>query len=67
MAFMRYFLMEAVTQFTSSRIAGGLPLCLDIVMEIPGIRNLNIYGKKIAWLWYLVNNFEGVGLSGSAS
>lgn len=42
---------------------GGLPL-LGYVKEAT-VRNLNIYGKKIAG-YGLVNNFEGVGLSGSA-
>lgn len=42
---------------------GGLPL-LGYVHGAE-VRNLNIYGKKIAG-YGLVNNFEGVGLSGSA-
>lgn len=42
---------------------GGRPL-LGYVQNTE-VRNLNIYGKKIAG-YGLVNNFEGVGLSGSA-
>ena len=42
---------------------GGLPL-FGYVRNTE-VRNLNIYGKKIAG-YGLVNNFEGVGLSGSA-
>lgn len=42
---------------------GGLPLFGYV--RNTRIRNLNIYGKKIAG-YGLVNNFEGVGLSGSA-
>lgn len=42
---------------------GGLPL-LGYVKEAE-VRNLNIYGKRIEG-YGLVNNFEGVGLSGSA-
>ena len=42
---------------------GGLPL-LGYVKEAE-VHNLNIYGTKIAG-YGLVNNFEGVGLSGSA-
>lgn len=43
--------------------AGGLPL-LGYVKGA-SVQNLNIYGEKIAG-YGLVNNFEGVGLSGSA-
>ena len=42
---------------------GGLPLFGYV--RNTRIRNLNIYGKKIAG-YGLVNNFEGVGLSGMA-
>ncbi len=42
---------------------GGLPLFGYV--RNTRIRNLNIYGKKIAG-YGLVNNFEGVGLSGTA-
>lgn len=42
---------------------GGLPLFGYV--RNTRIRNLNIYGKKIAG-YGLINNFEGVGLSGSA-
>ena len=42
---------------------GGLPL-LGYVQNAE-VRNLNIYGTKIAG-YGLVNNFEGVGLSGNA-
>ena len=42
---------------------GGLPLFGYV--RNTRIRNLNIYGKKIA-CYGLVNNFEGVGLSGMA-
>ncbi|MGC2873699.1 bacterial Ig-like domain-containing protein [Ihubacter sp. mB4P-1] len=42
---------------------GGLPL-LGYIKEAE-VSNLKIYGKKIAG-YGLVNNFEGVGLSGSA-
>ncbi len=42
---------------------GGLPL-LGYVKEAE-VKNLNIYGEEIA-SYGLVNNFEGVGLSGSA-
>ena len=43
--------------------AGGLPL-LGYVKEAT-VKNLNIYGKQIAG-YGLVNNFEGVGLEGTA-
>ncbi|MDE8682208.1 hypothetical protein PZH33_19605, partial [Blautia schinkii] len=43
---------------------GGRPL-LGYVQDTE-VRNLNIYGKKIAG-YGLFNNFEGVGLSGSAT
>ena len=42
---------------------GGLPLFGYV--QNTRIRNLNIYGTKIAG-YGLVNNFEGVGLSGTA-
>ena len=48
---------------TVSVPAGGLPL-LGYVKEAE-VHNLKIYGKKIAG-YGLVNNFEGIGLHGSA-
>lgn len=48
---------------TITVLEGGLPLFGYV--RNTRIRNLNIYGKKIAG-YGLVNNFEGVGLSGNA-
>lgn len=49
--------------YTITVAEGGLPL-LGYVQGAT-VKNLNIYGRKIAG-YGLVNNFEGVGLSGSA-